>query len=127
MDTQEAVTGFVQSEKIKSALIWISQSIEVLNGLPEPDQNGAQTVIKTYLNMAGYEVQLMRKTALARETGREIVIFWEEAEKHIDMALVMLNSGMPNEITYHLTQALSQVTTVGQRAMIFLQKEGILA
>ena len=60
---------------------------------------------------------------LPRLSGDEA---WRDAEKNIDMALVMLDSGVARESTYHITRALGSVTTIGQRAMTYLKDEGLL-
>jgi hypothetical protein len=39
---------------------------------------------------------------------------------------VMINSGVASESLHHLTQALSQVTNIGQRSMTQLKTEGLL-
>ncbi len=48
---------------------------------------------------------------------------WREVEKNIDLALVMLDSGVSQEAGYHLTRALSHVTDIGQRSMSELKGE----
>jgi hypothetical protein len=51
---------------------------------------------------------------------------WLEAEKDVNNAMVMLNSGVAHESGYHLTQALSKVTNIGQQSMSLLIKKGLL-
>jgi hypothetical protein len=51
---------------------------------------------------------------------------WRDVEKNIDLALVMLDSGVSQEAGYHLTHALSHVTDIGQRSMIELKDRGLL-
>ena len=48
------------------------------------------------------------------KTGGIINELWQEVEKSIDTAMVMINSNVAHEAGYHLTQALTQVTTIGQ-------------
>ena len=50
----------------------------------------------------------------------------EAAEKDMNTALVMLNSGVAHEAGYHLTQALSKVTNIGQQSMSLLIEKGLL-
>jgi len=68
--------------------------------------------------MITHEVHLARK--LADDVS------WDEVEKHIDMAMVMINSNMVQESGFHLTRSLSQVTGIAQRSMSVLKDEGIL-
>ena len=42
------------------------------------------------------------------------------------MALVMLDSGVARESTYHITRALGSVTAIGQISMIYLEDKGLL-
>ena len=51
---------------------------------------------------------------------------WKDAAKHIHTAIVMVNSGVAAEAGFHLTRALSHVTSVGQRSMALLRKQGVL-
>jgi len=53
-------------------------------------------------------------------------VSWDEVLRHIDKALVMINSGVAAEAVVHLTQALSQVTSIGHRSMTILKGEGLL-
>jgi hypothetical protein len=53
-------------------------------------------------------------------------VSWDEVLRHIDKAMVMINSGVAAEAVVHLTQALSQVTSIGHRSMTFLKGEGLL-
>ena len=101
MNVQEAVMAFAQSDKIKSGIIWVSQTLELITGLTVAEQQGAERIIKIILGMITHEIHLARR--LAKHSS------WDEVEKHMDMALVMVNSKMVQESGFHLTQALTQV------------------
>ena len=58
MNTKEAIMAFSQSEKIKSGIIWVSQLLELLRGLPEPEKQGAEKAIKLLVDMIFQEIQL---------------------------------------------------------------------
>lgn len=118
MEVQETIIAFSQSEKIKSGLIWVSQALQVLNGLKEPEKRGAETTAKAIIGMLVHEIQLGKNM-----TGD---LTWDEVLRHIDKAMVMLNSGLASEAVVHLTQALSQVTSIGHRTMTFLNEKGLL-
>ena len=118
MQTNQAIKAFSQSEKLKSSLIWASQMVEVTIALPESEKPGAERILKTYIGMIGNEIIIARKAA-----PHDI---WLDAEKDINTALVMLNSGVTHETSYHLTQALSKVTTIGQQSMTLLVNDGLL-
>jgi hypothetical protein len=118
MNTQEAIISFSQSEKIKSGIIWVTQAINLLAGLSGTEQQGAEKMIKAFTNMLSQEVQVARN--LTKED------LWDEVEKHLAMALVMINSQMVEESGFHLTQALTQVTSIAQRSMSLLKDSGLL-
>ena len=118
MDTRDAIISFSQSEKIKAGIIWLTQALEVLSGLPEKNRRNAERVAHVFLASMLRDVHLS-----ARLSGDET---WREAEKNIDLALVMLDSGVARESSYHITRALGSVTSIGQRAMAYLKDEGLL-
>ena len=118
METNEAIKAFSQSEKLKSALIWASQLGEIHLALAEPDKPGAERIIKTLVSMIGNEISVAQKAAPHDD--------WLAAEKDINTAMVMLNSGVFHEVGYHLTQALSKVTNIGQQSMAALIEKELL-
>ena len=118
MNTQAAIITFSQSEKIKSGIIWVTQAIDMLAGLSVTEQQGAEKIIKAFANMLSQEIRVARN--LTKEH------LWDEVEKHLEMALVMINSQMVQESGFHLTQALTQVTSLAQRSMSLLKDEGLL-
>jgi hypothetical protein len=118
MDSKAAIAAFSQSDKVKSGIIWASQALTLLSGMPESEKKGAEAVLKTMITMIGREVHLARKT-----TGDTA---WMNAEKNIDMALVMMDSGVSHEAAYHLTHALQQVTAKAQQSMSILVDKGLL-
>ncbi len=118
MNTKEAIMAFSQSEKIKSGIIWASQTLELLRGLPEPEKRGAERVVKMLVEMIFQEIQLGGNVAAGED--------WQGIEKSIDQAVAMINSHVAPESVVHLTQALSQVTTIGQRSMSTLQEQGLI-
>ena len=118
MHTREAIISFSQSEKIKAGIIWSSQALEVVSGLPEKHRRNAEKVAHVFLASMLRDVHLS-----ASVTGDDA---WREAEKNIDLALVMLDSGVAHECTYHITRALGSVTAIGQRAMIYLKEKGLM-
>ena len=118
METNQAIMAFSQSEKVKTALIGASQSLELLGGMPFPEKEGAQKVIRMNVEMMRQEISLARN--LSGDAS------WDEIEKLVGRALVMIDSGVAPEAVLHLTQALSQVTSIGHRSMTFLREKGLL-
>ncbi|MEN8246605.1 MAG: hypothetical protein ABFS43_17090 [Thermodesulfobacteriota bacterium] len=118
METRQSVIAFSQSEKIKAGLIWATQTVEMNNGLAEHDKTGSQQVIGALVSMVANEVQVAMKMAPDER--------WEEAITHLNKALVMIHSNVAQEATFHLSRALSQVTSIGQTAMTSLMEDKIL-
>ena len=118
MYTKAAITEFSQCEKIKAGIIWTSQTLNLLSGMVAAEKKGAELAIKTIIGMIGGEALLARKA-----TGDTD---WMNVEKNIDMAMVMIDSGVAQEAAFHLTRALRQVTGKAQRAMAILVAKGLL-
>ena len=118
MHTREAILSFSQSEKIKAGIIWLTQALDMLNTIPEKQRRNAERVAHVFLSAMLRDIHLS-----VRLSGDSA---WRDAEKNVDMALVMLDSGVASESTYHITRALGSVTAIGQRAMAHLKDEGLL-
>ena len=118
MDTQSAILAFSQSEKIKAGLIWTSQTIEMDMGLPDQHKPGAEQIITALVSMVANEINLGMKLAPNEH--------WEAALKHINNAIVMLNSKVVHDVPFHLSKALSHVTTIGQTSMTHLREDGLV-
>ena len=118
MKTAAAITAFSQSEKVKYALIAMGQTIELSGGLAADERRGAEKVIQAQVHMISQEVHLARR--LTHDPA------WDDAEKHLQKAIVMVHSHLVSEAGYHLTRALSHVTGIGQRSMSFLKEAALL-
>jgi hypothetical protein len=118
MTAKEAIMAFSQSEKIKAGLIWISQGLALLDTLSEAEKRGAEGMVNVIANMILHEIQLAENL-----TGEKT---WRDAQKHIEQAVVMIRSHVASESVVHLTQALSQVTVIGQRSMSLLKEMRLL-
>lgn len=119
MQNRQAIISFSQSEKVKSALIWCSTCANLVQNLPEAQQQGAVRVLQSLLAMVDNEVQLARQAS-----GEPI---WNEVEKMLNTARIMVDSGVSQEAEYHLTQALTQVNRIGQRSLTHLIEQGLMA
>jgi hypothetical protein len=118
MQTNQSIKAFSQSEKLKAGLIWASQIVETYTALTEADKPGAEKILKVLIGMIASEIHVAQKAA-----PHDI---WSEAERDVNTAMVMLNSGVAHDAGYHLIQALSKITTVGQQSMSRLVEEGLL-
>lgn len=118
METNDAIMAFSQSEKIKAGLIWVSQILNLFEGLSGAEKIGGEKMINVLLNMIGHEIRLAK--AVAGNQG------WEEIEPYIDHTLVMVNSGVGGEANAHLSKALSKITNIAHQSMSFLKEKQLL-
>lgn len=118
MEIREAILALSQAEKIKAGVIWVSQALEISEGLTGMEREGAVQILKGILGMILQEVSLGRNVAGA--------VSWGDLARHLEQALVMMESGVARASVDNLTQALSQATTVGHRAMVTLREKGLL-
>lgn len=117
MTVKQAICAYAQSEKVKSGLIWICQIADQVAVMDDPGRQQGTALLKTLAQMVGDESDLA-----ARITGDHR---WHEIGKKINLALVMIQSGVPQETGFHLTQALTRVTCIGGRAAAVLQENGL--
>lgn len=117
MAVKKAISAYAQSEKVKSGLIWICQVSDQVAAMDGPGRQQGLVLLKTLAHMVADESDLS-----GRITGDER---WHTIGKKINMALVMINSGVPQETAFHLTQALTQVTRIGGQAAALLKKDGL--
>lgn len=118
MDARAAVIAYAQSEKIKSGLIWVSQLAEMVKGQQGEQRITGENMIMSMIAFVANEVNLARKITQDQS--------WQEIEKDIEKARVMIQSGIFEEVTWHLTQALSLTTGMGQRSMSYLVDNGLI-
>jgi hypothetical protein len=118
MNTREAIMGFSQGEKVKAGLIWASQIIQLIDGLPDGEKRASAKMAGVLVGMINKEIMLARNTAADPA--------WDEMEKDVERARVMIDSGVPFEAVAHLTRALSRSTDVAGRAMARLKHEELL-
>jgi hypothetical protein len=116
-DVKQAISAYAQSEKVKSGLIWICQVSDLVAAMDGPGRRQGLELLKTLAHLVADESDLA-----GRITGDKC---WHEIGKKINMALVMINSGVPQETGFHLTQALTQVTRMGGQAASILTDKGL--
>ncbi len=116
MELQHDTWALCQSEKVKAGLVWTSSAVEMSLGLEGAARQGAQRIICGLIAMVAGEVHLARK--LSRDDT------WLAVDKSLNMARVMVNSGVAHEATFHLARALSEVTSIGRRAAGNLESSG---
>ncbi len=118
MDTRTAIIAYAQSEKIKSGLIWVSQLAEMAKGLNGEQRIASENMVRSMVAFVANEANLAQKVARDQD--------WGQVEAHIEKARVMIHSGVFEEVTWHLTQALSQTTGIGQKNMSYLMENKLL-
>lgn len=116
-ELRQAVVTYAQSEKVKSGLIWVCQVSEQVAALDDAARQHGVRLLRTLAHLVGDEAILA-----GRVTGDRR---WSEISQKINMALVMIQSGVPQETSFHLTQALTQVTRIGGQAAALLKEKGL--
>jgi hypothetical protein len=110
---KHAISAYAQCEKVKSGLIWVSHLADQVPAMGNPGRRHALTLLKTLAHMVADESDLAGRITTDAD--------WYEIGKKINTALVMIESGVPQETGYHLGQALTQVTRIGGRAAALLK------
>jgi hypothetical protein len=118
MDTNTALRCIIQFEKIKTGILWCQQCAQQLETLPPHEQVGAGRLLYTLV------AQIDREVGLARsQYPREELT---QAGKSLDMAVVMISSGVPQEASFHLGKALRQLMNTAGKAARVLRQQGLL-
>lgn len=115
--TRQNILAYAQSEKVKTGIIWTCQIADQVAVMEPSERRHGVNLLKTLAHMIADESDLA-----GRLTGDRR---WYEIGKNINMALVMIDSGVPQETVFHLTQALTQVTRIGGQAAANLENEGL--
>lgn len=113
MGRQEDIIAFSQSEKLKAGVIWVQQITSTAMSLAPDRQDALRPILEQLLGFLGNELMLAKRVSPEQP--------WHEVEKALNRASVMFSSdphsvGM-EECIYHLSQALSHITNIGQRTM----------
>jgi hypothetical protein len=114
---KRAVSAYAQSEKVKSGLIWICQIAEQVAAMEGTGRQQGVLLLETLARLVAGESELA-----GRVTGDRR---WHEIGEKINMALVMIRSGVPQETGFHLTQAISRVTRIGGQAASTLRDKDL--
>jgi hypothetical protein len=118
MDVKQAIAAYAQSEKVKSGLIWICQISDQVGAVEGAAKKHGVSLVRSLARMVSGESDLAGKIT---DDPR-----WNEIGKMINMALVMIDSGVPQETTFHLTKALTRVTRIGGQAADILKENKLL-
>lgn len=118
MDTKKAILSFSQSEKIKAGLIWASQTLEINTGIQEHEKRSSETIIAALMNMIANEIHLVMQVAPHER--------WGDVLKYVNKAVVMINSNVAHDAAFHISKALSQVTSIGHESMRLLAERELL-
>ncbi len=118
MTEKEAILGFMMGERMKATLIIATQLAMVIEGLTDHEKGGADKVFSAFLRSLYRDIGLGHKVFPQEE--------WAEIRKELDAGLVMVDSKVSHGAMDSLTRAISQATTISNRAMTFLKNRGLL-
>ena len=118
MDTSTALKCLIQFEKIKTGILWCQQCAQYLETLPVHEQTGAGRMLYSLVAQIDREISLAR---LQYPQGK-----WAQAGKALDMAAVMISSGVPQEASFHLSKTLNLLMDSAGEAAQVLRRQGLL-
>lgn len=117
-NSREAILLFHFADRMKSELLIASHLFAALQHLKGQEQEGGKRLFLDYFR------------ALERELGMGLALISEPDMVRLRTVLTglagMVDANLFGEVQNHLTWIISTMTTYAQRAMEFLQKEGLL-
>lgn len=117
-DIRGAVLCYQYSERIKSELIIAGKLLEVLSRLENDQLFGAEKVMASFLDALTGEIEIAHKVTRSR-SFRETSLKMVEAQGRISLHEYSKASKL-------LSEALSLITTCGQKATQLLMEQGCL-
>jgi hypothetical protein len=118
MTEREAILAFMMGERVKSSLIAATQLAMASEGFADHEKEGANKVFSTFLRTLYKDIGLAHKVSPRGE--------WVEIRKELDAGLTMVDSKVSHGAMDNLSRAISQATTISNRAMSFLMDKGLL-
>jgi hypothetical protein len=97
MPLEPDILAYVQCEKVKAGLIWLSQGMLQLEDQLPARPTAVENLALSMLSMIRDEVQL--GWGLTGEAG------WRKADGHLQQAATMIRSGVAHDAPWHLTLA----------------------
>jgi len=118
MDTSTALKCLIQLEKIKTVILCCQQCGQQWETLPPHERKGAERLLHILV------AQIDREVGLARHYDPQGQ--WAEVGKALDMAAVMISSGVAQEVSFHLSKALKILMSCAEKAARVLHRDGLL-
>lgn len=118
MSIREAIICFQFSERLKSELIIAAKLLGTVEGLKGDELQGAKKLMKSLLDALGGEINMasnILKLQDFNEGSLRVQEAWEKISKDEFLGA-----------TRCIAEAISSITTSGQRAMQTLKQEGLL-
>jgi hypothetical protein len=118
MREKEAILAFMMGERVKASLIVATQLAMVIEGFKDHEKAVANRVFSTFLGSLYKDIGLAHRISPQEE--------WAEIRKELDTGLTMVDSKVSHGAMDNLSRAISQATTISNRAMTFLKDRGLL-
>jgi len=118
LDVKTAIICFQFGERIKSELIIAAKLSEYISGLRGDELVGGEKLISSFFNALSGEIQIAYNVLGMRN--------FEEANRKVMEAADRVRSHEYLEATRRISEAISFITTSGQRAMQALKENGLL-
>ena len=118
MKEREAILTFMIGERVKASLIVATQLAMMIEGFKDHEKDAANKVFSAFLRSLYKDIGLAHRITPQEE--------WAEIRRELDTGLTMVDSKVSHAAMESLTRAISQATTVSNRAMTFLKDRGLL-
>jgi hypothetical protein len=118
MTEKEAILGFMMGERVKTGLIVATQLAMLIEGLRDHEKDGANRVFSAFLRSLYKDIGLAHNITPQEE--------WAEIRRELDTGMTMVDSKVSHAAVESLSRAISQATTISNRAMTLLKERGLL-
>ncbi len=112
------ILGFMYAERLKSALIITGQLLDALGDLKEGERVGGLKMFSFFIKGVTGEMRL------AANVMEDLV--WDRLSGQLNLMEGYARLGQMEAARQELSQTLSRVTTLGGRAMAYLQEADLL-
>ena len=116
--TRKSILGFMYAERLKSALIVTGQLLNGLENFSEGERAGGLKMFSFFIKATTSEMLLAAKVMENLD--------WGGLSEQLNVVKGYIRLGEMETARQELSHTLSQVTTLGARAMIYLKEADLL-
>ena len=117
-DIKKAIFCFEYVERIKSMLIISARLVDMVNGLKGDEAAGAKKIMSSFFDAIFAEIGMAQNILEVKD--------FEDAGKRVTEADQKMCENKSEEAIRFISEAISSITTSGQRAVDTLRESGLL-